>query len=261
MGRINISGFVEAYIRELSLKISIHNPSYRLSSCQSYWLGFCLTGILLSNEINWSQYSRLSFGYYKISALSWMFRHSKVNFELLLSESIRHILTNYGIRSGSIVFDDTDNERSKNAVHIHGLGKQKDKKSGGYFLGQNILFMLLVTDKVTIPIGFKFYENDPSWLKWKKEDDTLRSKKVKKANRAEEPLPDYKKYPTKQMLCIQLTANFKANFPDFKVISIMADCFFGTFWYKELDIRYFSYLSKSTAYQPIEIKSSNYLSK
>ncbi len=199
-----------------------------MSICQSYWIGFCLTGLLLSNEINWSQYSRLSFGYYKISALSWMFRHSKVNFELLFSESIRHILSTYGIVSGSIVFDDTDNERSKNAVHIHGLGKQKDKKSGGYFLGQNILFMLLVTDKVTIPIGFKFYENDPLWIKWKKEDDRLRAKKVKKTYREDEPLRDYKKYPTKQTLCVQLTATFKANFPNFKVISIMADCFFGT---------------------------------
>jgi Archaeal putative transposase ISC1217 len=228
MGQINISSFVEQYIGALSSKIALHNPSYRLSVRQSYWLGFCLTGLLLSNEINWSGYSRLSFGYYKISALSWMFRHSKVNFELLLIESIRHILSHYGIISGSIVFDDTDNERSKNAVDIHGLGKQKDKKSGGYFLGQNILFMLLVTDKVTIPIGFKFYENDPLWLKWKKEDDRLRAKKVKKADREDEPLRDYKKYPTKQMLCVQLTANFKANFPNFKIISIMADCFFGT---------------------------------
>lgn len=228
MNDLHISSFVGNYIRDLSSKISTHNPTYRLSFCQGYWLGFCLTGLLLSNEVNWSCYSRLSFGYYKISALSWMFRHSKINFQLLFQRSIAHVLDTYGLNSGHFVFDDTDNERSKNAVHIHGLGKQKDKKSGGYFLGQNLIFMLLVTDKVTIPVGFKFYENDSSWLLWKKEDDRLRAKKVKKAHRPVEIQRNFAKYPTKYALCLQLTADFKTHFPQFKVLSIMADCFYGT---------------------------------
>jgi hypothetical protein len=225
---ICISSFIDNYIADLSSKISLNHPSFRLSTLQRSWLGFCLTGLLLSNEINWSCYSRLGFGYYKVSALSWMFRHSKLNFELLFTQSILCILHTYGLSAGHIIFDDTDNERSKNALHIHGLGKQKDKKSGGYFLGQNIMFMLLVTDKVTLTIGFKFYENDPAWLDWKKEDTRLRAKKVDKAHRADELLRDYDKYPTKHTLCLQLTADFKANFPNFKVLSIMGDCFFGT---------------------------------
>jgi hypothetical protein len=157
-----------------------------------------------------------------------MFRHSKINFELLLTQSIEHVLTSYGITEGSIIFDDTDNERSKGALEIHGLGKQKDKKSGGYFLGQNILFMILVTDKVSLPIGFKFYENDPVWLNWKKEEDRLRKKGVKKAHRPSEVVRNYEKYPTKQALSVQLSAGFQAKFPKFRVISIMADCFYGT---------------------------------
>lgn len=225
---INISDFVAIYIRDLSSKLLELDASYRLSTRQIYWLKFCLTGLLLSNTINWSCYSRLSFGYYKISALSWMFRHSKINFEKLLHRSIGHVLSTYGVRSGHLIFDDTDNERSKNAVYIHALGKQKDKKSGGYFLGQNILFMLLVTDKVTIPVGFMFYENDPDWLAWKKEDTRLVSKKVAKAHRSAEIERNFDLYPTKQTLSCQLAAQFKQYFPSFAVLSIMADCLYGT---------------------------------
>jgi Archaeal putative transposase ISC1217 len=132
------------------------------------------------------------------------------------------------LNSGHFIFDDTDNERSKNAVHIHGLGKQKDKKSGGYFIGQNIMFMLLVTDKVSIVVGFRFYQNDPAWQSWKKQDNHLRTKKVDKTHRPAEVLRDFDQYPTKHALSTQLAGDFKKHFPSFKVISIMADCFFGT---------------------------------
>ena len=225
---INISVFVDSYLDDLSSKLFALDASYRLSKRQIYWLKFCLTGLFLSNTLNWSCYSRLSFGYYKISALSWMFRHSKINFEVLFMHSIGHVLSTYNLGSGHLIFDDTDNERSKNAVHIHALGKQKDKKSGGYFLGQNILFMLLVTDKVTLPVGFKFYENDPTWLSWKKEDTRLVAKKVTKSHRPDEIARNFDVYPTKHKLSCQLAAQFKQHFPAFVVRSIMADCLYGT---------------------------------
>jgi len=224
----DISDFVRTYINSISDSLSDMHPEYRMTARQRYWLGFCLTGLLLSNSINWSAYSRLSMGSYKVGGLSWMFRKSSVCFELLLTRSIGHIVGHYDLSEGVIIFDDTDNERSKNAVKIHGLGKQKDKKSGGYFNGQNIMYMLLVTKKVTIPIGFKFYENDPSWLAWKKEDDRLAHKKVKKKYRPKEIARNYDKYPSKLGLSLQLVAEFKASFPNFVVKSVQADCFFGT---------------------------------
>jgi hypothetical protein len=223
-----ISSFISDYVSSISCSIRKSESAYSLTKCQIYWLSFCLMGMLLSNELNWSKYSRLSMHGYKIGALSWMFRHSKINFELLFRKSMLHVLSVYGIKGGHIVFDDTDRERSKNALLLHGLGKQKDKKSGGYFLGQNILFMVLVTEKVTLPIGFAFYQNDPQWLLWKKEEDRLAKKGVKKAFRPIEVLRDEVAYPTKQQLCMQLLADFKTHFPDITIQSIMADCFFGT---------------------------------
>ena len=224
----HISDFIRTYIDSISESLTTMHPEYRLTGVQKYWLGFCLTGLLLSNSVNWSAYSRLSLGRYSLGALSWMFRRSSIAFEYLLKRSIFAVLSLYKQESGHIIFDDTDNERSKNAVSIHGLGKQKDKKSGGYFQGQNILYMVLVTAKVTIPIGFKFYENDPEWIKWKKEADRLAKKKVTKAHRPKELVRDMAKYPTKLSLSVQLAADFKAYFPDFVVLSIQGDCFYGT---------------------------------
>ena len=225
---ISISTFINDFVNGLCIGLAAENPLHRLSQKQAYWLKFCLMGLLLSNTINWSAYSRLSLGRYGLAALSWMFRCSKINFTALLEQSVKGILDKSGLQSGHIIFDDTDNERSKNAKHIHGLGKQKDKKSGGYFQGQNIMFCLLVTSKMSIPVGFAFYANDPSWLSWHKEDERLKKKGVSKAHRPKEVVRDYAKYPTKQQISLALASRFKTLLPQFKVLSVMADCFFGT---------------------------------
>ena len=68
-----------------------------------------------------------------------------------------------------LVLDDTANKRSKKTISIAKTHKTKDKGTGGYFNGQEIVFLLLVTDKVTIPVGFEFYEPNPEMSKWRKE--------------------------------------------------------------------------------------------
>lgn len=255
------SEFVSDYITSISDVLENHDWAYKLTNTQKRWLSFCLMGLLLSNSINWSLYSRLSLGKYSVSGLSWMFRKSLIAFDLLFKWSIYHVLSSYDLTCGHILFDDTDNERSKNAKHIHGLGKQKDKKSGGYFQGQSILYMVLVTAKITIPIGFKFYENDPSWLKWKQEEDRLRKKKIPKAYRADEVSRDYAKYPTKIALSISLMSEFKQWFPTFVVKSIEADCFYGTKDWTSAMVNLYpttQVLSQLKSSQIIEIQNKEY---
>lgn len=218
-------------------------PAFSLTTSQEKWLGLVLTGILLTNSINWSAFSRQSLNTYSFKAISWMFRNSKIDFNKLLIMSIVQIISTYGLKEGVLVIDDTENERSKNAKAIFGLGKVKDKRSGGYFKGQNIVFLVLVTEKVTLPVGFKFYQNDPKWIAWKKEDKRLRKKGVAKKYRPKEVDRDYTQYPTKQSLGIELINEFKevqtAHFPNFKVKGILADCFYGTKqWTTELNDTY-----------------------
>jgi len=227
MKKSQILPFIKSYVDFLSDELSRLHPEHRLTNIQKLWISFCLTGILLTNSICWRRYERMSMGSWMLGALSWMFRQSKIDWDKLLVISVKAILSKYGVNSGELEIDDTDRERSKNAKKIYKLGKQKDKKSGGYFNGQSILFLLLVTDKITIPVGFVFYEMDPVLRAWKKEDKRLRKKKVKKKNRPVEPQRDAS-YPTKNELAIGLVRDFKSSFPEVKIKSIKADALYGT---------------------------------
>ena len=72
--------------------------------------------------------------------------------------SVRVILCQYGITSGNLVIDDTDNQRSKSAKTLAHLYKLRDKESGGYIWGQSLVFLLLVTPKISLPVGVVFYQ-------------------------------------------------------------------------------------------------------
>lgn len=227
MRRSQILPFVKDYIDFISDELARLHPEYSLTNIQKLWLSFCMTGILLTNSICWRRYERMSMGSWMTGALSWLFRKSKINWDALLVISVKSILSKYGVSKGELEIDDTDRERSKNAKHLYKLGKQKDKKSGGYFNGQSILFLLLVTDKITIPVGFVFYEMDPVLRAWKKEDKRLLKKKVKKKNRPVEPQRNAS-YPTKNELAIGLVRDFKSSFAEIEIKSIKADALYGT---------------------------------
>ena len=219
--------FIRDYIRLLSGSLAEHHPENRLTQKQELWLCFCLTGILLTNTVCWARFERASFGGWLLAALSWMFRKSKLEWDKMFVESIGVILEKYGIESGTLELDDTERERSKNAKRLYKLGKQKDKKSGGYFNGQSILFLLLVTDKVSIPVGFEFYKMDPQWKAWKKEDGRLKKRGVKKAYRPVEPARD-PACPTKNRIGTALVQRFKESFGHITVRAVKADALFGT---------------------------------
>ena len=94
-----------------------------------------------------------------------------------MTASVGMIIERYKLKEGVLLLDDTNKSRSKNVKKLHAAHKVKDKATGGYSIAQNVMFLVLVTDKVTIPLGFEFYEPDAEWVLWRKED-----KKLKKAN-------------------------------------------------------------------------------
>jgi hypothetical protein len=59
---------------------------------QRSWLGLCLMGILVTNSVCWARFERASLGRYSLAALSWMFRHAKLAFALLLQKSVQVVL-------------------------------------------------------------------------------------------------------------------------------------------------------------------------
>src|SRR5712691_10179925 len=219
--------FVRAFVDAVDAAIRAHQPQHALSVTQRTWLAFWITAVLVTNSICWARFERASLGTYAMAALSWMFRHSKIPWEQLLVASVRVILRHHGISSVSLVIDDTDNPRSKSAQALAYLYKLRDKESGGYLWGQSLVFLLLVTPKISIPVGVVFYQPAPELSAWYKTDKALKKQGVPKQQRPPKPAPN-PQYPTKEQLALRLLETFKAHHPEVRIHSVMADALYGT---------------------------------
>ena len=158
--------FIRAFVEAIDAAIAAHSPGQRLAALQRAWLSFCLTAMLVTNSICWARFERASLGTYSLAALSWMFRHSKIPWEHLLVASVRVILCQYGLTSGNLVIDDTDNQRSKSAKTLAHLYKLRDKESGGSLWGQSLVVLLLVTPNISRPVGVVCYQPAPELSTW-----------------------------------------------------------------------------------------------
>ena len=158
--------FVSAFIATVDEAIRAQSPHHGLSATQRTWLAFCVTAVLVTNSICWARFDRAGLGTYALAAVSWMFRHSKIPWDELLGASVRVILHHEGLTSGSLVLDDTDNPRSKSAHTLAHLYTFHEKERGGYRWGQRLVFLVLVTPKISIPVGFAFYQPAPELSAW-----------------------------------------------------------------------------------------------
>lgn len=155
-----------------------------------------------------------------------MFRHASIAWNTLFIASVKLLLKQCGITKGILVLDESDRARSKRTKRLYKTYKQKDKATGGYVNGQTIVLLLLVSDSVTIPVGFAFYMPDPILSAWRKEDNRLITKGVSKRNRPREPQRN-PNYPTKVELGLNLLDQFKENHPEITVKGILADALYG----------------------------------
>ncbi len=220
--------FVKEFIEALNAALKAHRPlGPGLSFAQRSWLGFCLMGILITNTVCWAKFERAGLGRYSLAALAWMFRHAKIPWERLLQLSVQVILQRYGISEGCLCLDDSDKGRSKVTKQIAHVHKLKDKASGGYIRGQSLIFLLLITPKVTIPVGFVFYMPDAALTAWNREDKRLKQAGVAAKDRPPKP-PQNPSYPTKQELALALLKQFRDAHPLIRVKCVLADALYGT---------------------------------
>ena len=219
--------FIEEYLRILNSAIETYCPGKKLSQIQQYWLSFCIMAIIVTNSVCWSRFEKANMGRYSTSALSWMFRKSRIPWYLLLQMSVTVILKKYGITEGCLGVDETDKKRSKSTKKIFRTHKVFDKSSGGYFNGQSIVFLLLITKKITIPVGFSFYKPDPVLSAWRKEDKKFKKKGIGKKNRPAEPARN-PNYPTKSQIALDLFEQFKKVHGNIRIQCIFADALYGT---------------------------------
>jgi hypothetical protein len=220
--------FVSAFVEELDAALKQHNPVSRgLSMLARRWLSFCLMAMMITNSLCWARFERAGLGYYSQAALSWMFRHAKLPWGMLLQMSVWVILRHHDIGSGTLVIDDTDKRRSKLTRRIAGVHKLKDKASGGFHRGQSVVFLLLVSETLTVPVGFAFYEPDPVRRAWVKQDQQLKQQGLPKRQRPPEPAR-HPAYPTKAELGLQLLEQFRHWHPTVTVKAVLADALYGT---------------------------------
>jgi hypothetical protein len=220
------ASFIKNFIADLDLALDKLKSNAKLTQSQKLWLGFCLTGMLLTNSVCWAKFERASLGGYKIGALSWMFREAKVAWDYLLLASVTVVLERHGVTEGVLVLDESDRARSKQTKRIHKVHKQKHKVSGGYVNGQTIVLLLLVAQSVTVPVGFAFYMPDPVLTAWNKEDKRLKKQGVSKKDRPAMPERN-SLYPTKMQLALRLLKEFKSGHGNVKVKAVLADALYG----------------------------------
>ena len=199
---------------------------HALSRIQQNWLVYCLMGIVLTNTVCWRAFERVGLSEYRVGALSWMFRKGKIAWDGLLRASVALLLEKYKITEAVLVIDDTDHRRAKKTSQIWKAQKIYDKKTGGFFNGQSLVFLILVTPKITIPVGFRFYQADPAMVAWKKTDEKLKKTGVKKRDRPAAP-PANPNYPSKQNLAHDLVDTFSQQHPSVKIKAITADALYG----------------------------------
>ena len=220
--------FVNEFLDALDTALKVHKPlTPGLSRTQRSWLGFCVMGILITNTVCWAQFERASLGQYAVGALSWMFRHAKIPWERLLQGSVEVILRRYDITEGCLGLDDSDKRRSKVTTQIAHVHKLKDKASGGFMQGQCLIFLLLITPKVTVPVGCSFYMPDPALTAWTKEDKRLKKAGVSAKARPTKPARNAD-YPSKQELALALLRQFRKAHPAITVKCVVADALYGT---------------------------------
>ena len=219
--------FASNYVCELSDELHRRYAGRSLGKTQQGWLSFCLTGLLLTGSLCWAAFERTGLGSYRVGALSWMFRSSKLPWSGLLQASVSLLLRWHKLPQGVLVADDSDHRRAKSTTCIYGAHKVFDKKTSGYFNGQCLIFLILVTDKATFPVGVRFYRPDPAQRAWRQENARLIKAGIQAADRPKAPAlnPDY---PGKAEMALSLIEEFCTNHPDFIVKAVLADAFFGT---------------------------------
>jgi hypothetical protein len=180
--------FVNAYIEELDHALRTLDAHAGLSPYRRAWLGFCVLAIIVTNSVCWKRFDRASLGRWPHARLSWLFRQAKRFWRYLLRASVMVLLARYHITEGIAVFDDSDNPRSKSTTRIYKTYKLHHKPSGGTVNGQSVVVLVLVTPRITLPVGFEFYMPDPAVTAWKKQDQALRKRGVPAKDRPKKPV-------------------------------------------------------------------------
>lgn len=209
--------FVENYVSSVLEEVK----NERITQIQRQTLSLVLTLIGVLGCLCWQRFSMAHVGKRCGRAFSKCILNPLFPLSKIFIGSVRLMLKKAGLR-GKLILDDTDNPRSKRCKVLYKLFLSFDKKTGGYIKLQNLVILLYVTEKLTIPVGFRFFAPDPAWVAWRQEDKRLRKLKVKKQDRPQKP-PRNSSYPTRIELALELVQEFQHLYPQAHPQAILMD--------------------------------------
>jgi hypothetical protein len=193
-----------------------------LTNRQCRFIALVISAMTLSGQLNWSWITRASLGRHGVTALSWMFRCAKIRWDEVLQAAAYHLMRLYEVFEVHLVVDDSERPRSKIIKTLFGVFKTFDKKTGGYLLAQNIVFVLVVTRVFSFPIAFAFFRPDPAYSAWRRATRRLKRRGIARKDWPDElkraPVRDHEKYPTKIEIAARLLAQVQALFSSFTIM-------------------------------------------
>lgn len=217
--------FIEEYVAELSLGLTPPQRPAGLSPGQQAWLSFCLMCIMVTESVCWRNFVRAGLGRYSEALLSFYF-NGPLTWELLLAISTHIVLKYFNTWEGILVIDDSGKKRSKTTTQIPYVHYFKNPQGTGTLKGQEVVFLVLVTPIVTLPVGYEFYQPDPAYTAWSKASRDAKTRGGNTAKRTKRPALN-PAYPTKAQIALGLLERFGRDCPYVKVKAVLADALYG----------------------------------
>jgi len=143
----------------------------------------------------------------------------------LLIMSVRLLFKTFELGEVVIILDDTGKKRSKGSKQIPWVHHFRNPEGKGTMRGQEVVFLAVVTPKVSFLADYQFYQPDPEYTAWSKETRLLKKRGMKSESKKPQPNPEY---PNKQQIGLELLERFKKNYPQIKVKVILADNLYGS---------------------------------
>lgn len=214
------------FVNTLDEALCSVNPKHGLTAIQRLWLCTVLIGIIVTETLCWAAFERRGLNAFTQGQLRWMFKNAQLAWSQLLQCSVMAILKHYGLQAGALLLDDSNKRRAKQTTRIFLAGKIKDTKTGGFINGQEVVFMLLVTDIATFPVDFRFYAPDPDVSAANKTRKEQKKQGVPAAQRESIPV-SAPKYRKKHELALDMLEAFAHRFPTFHIRGVLADALYG----------------------------------
>ena len=219
--------FVRAVVEAVDDASRAPHPSHAMAATQRAWLACCVTAVRGTNAMGWARLERASLGTDALAARSWLCRPRKMPWDTLLGARVRVSWRHHDIPSRHLVIDAPDNPRSQAAQALAPRDTRRAKDSGGSRWGHSLVWLGVVTPKLSIPVGVVFSQPAPALRAWDKQDKTRTQPGVPQKPRPPTPVskpPD----PPNAPLARRLRDAFKAHHAHLRVHGLMAEARSGT---------------------------------